>query len=195
MIGAMYEKSCLTKVFLIIVVFITGWSTVRADIQLNAGGICALGEEENSFGFELGAGFYLKHSTSALASAFSLNYLGIDTISEEGENFDIEAGYDVIDLDYKLYFPIITDSLEIYGEGLIGGANTSATASIDDLKLSADEWGFACGFGGGIQWNIVPNFGVSFGYTYLMIDEPTDHGVGLGEDGLNLFRLNACFRF
>lgn len=170
-------------------------SMAQADMQLNAGGLYASGSEEGSYGFELGAGFYHKHSTSALSSALTLNYLGISTINEEGEDFDMEAGYDVVALDYRLYFPIAADTFELYAEGLVGWANTDATASIDNLDLSAKEWGLAFGFGGGLQWNVTRNFGLNLGYTYMIFDEPSDRGVGLGEDGLNFFRLNATFRF
>ncbi len=170
-------------------------SIAQADLQLNAGGIYARGSEEDSLGFELGAGFYFKHSTSALSSALTLNYLGISSIDEESEDFDMEAGYDVVALDYRLFFPIAGDSLELYVEGLAGVANTDASASIGDLELNAEEWGFAFGFGGGVQWNITQNLGLNLGYTYLILDEPSDNGVALGEDGLNLFRLNATIRF
>lgn len=171
-------------------------SFAQADLQLNAGGIYAQGGEEDSFGFELGVGFYHKHSTSPLASSLTLNYLGISTIDEEGENFDIEAGYDVVALDYRLAFPLMHDNLlEFYIEGLAGMANTDASASIGDGNYSASEWGFAYGFGGGLQWNITPNFGLNAGYTYLGLDDAVDNGVALGEDSLNLIRINATIRF
>jgi opacity protein-like surface antigen len=170
-------------------------SFAQADVQLNAGGIYAQGSEEDSFGFELGAGFYFKHSTSALSSSLTLNYLGISTIDGESGDFNVEAGYDVIALDYRLFFPIVGDALDIYIEGLAGVANTDASASIGNWNYNADEWGFAYGFGAGLQWNITQNFGLNLGYTYLGLDEASDNGVALGEDSLNLIRLNATFRF
>lgn len=171
-------------------------SLAHADLQLNAGGIYASGEEEGSFGLELGVGFYFDHTTSPLSSSLSLNYLGISSIDTNNESINMEAGYDVVALDYRLAFPILPDNiLELYIEGMAGVANTSADASIDDWSASADEWGFAYGFGAGLQWNITKNFGLNCGYTYLGLDEATDNGVALGDDALNLIRFNATFRF
>ena len=170
-------------------------SLAQADIQLNAGAVYASGDEDDSFGFELGAGMYFKHTTSALSSSLTLNYLGISTLDEENGDFDLEAGYDVVMLDYRLAFPIAADALEIYVEGMAGVANTDVTASIGNIDYSADEWGFAYGFGAGLQWNITQNFGLNLGYTYLGLDEASDNGVALGDDSLNLVRLNATFRF
>ncbi|MFM7181873.1 MAG: outer membrane protein [Verrucomicrobiales bacterium] len=170
-------------------------SFAQADLQLNAGGIYARGSEEDSFGFELGAGFYFKHTTSAFSSSLTLNYLDISTIDEESGDSNVEAGYDVVALDYRVAFPIAGDALDFYIEGLAGVANTDASASIDDFDYNAAEWGFAYGFGGGLQWNITQNFGLNLGYTFLGLDAASDNGVAIGEDSLNLIRLNASFRF
>ena len=174
--------------------FLAAGSFAHADLQLNAGGVYASGEDSSAYGFELGVGFYFDHSTSSMSSALSLNYLGISDIDTDYEGLDSSAGYDVIALDYRLAFPLMADNvLELYVEGMAGVANTSA--SLDDWDLSADEWGFAYGFGGGLQWNITKNFGLNVGYTYLGLDEATDDGVALGEDSLNLIRVNATVRF
>lgn len=183
------------RFLLSIAALLAAGTLAQADVQLNAGGIYASGSEEDSFGFELGAGFYFKHTTSPLSSSLTLNYLGISTIDEEGEDFDVEAGYDVLALDYRLAFPIVTDALDLYIEGLAGVANTDASASIGDGNYNAEEWGFAYGFGAGLQWNITQNFGLNLGYTWLGLEEAADNGVALGEDSLNLIRLNATFRF
>lgn len=184
------------RFLLVLAALLGAGSIAQADLQLNAGGIYARGSEEDSFGFELGVGFYHQHSTSALSSSLTLVYLGISTIDEEARDFNMEAGYDVIALDYRLAFPLIHDNmLEFYIEGLAGVANTNASASIGDYDYSAEEWGFAYGFGAGLQWNITPNFGINAGYTFLGLDEAADNGVALGEGSLNMIRVNATVRF
>ena len=185
-----------TRFPLVLAALLGAGSLAHADFQLNAGGVYASGEEEDSFGLELGAGFYFKHTTSALSSSLTLNYLGISTVDEENEDFDIEAGYNVVALDYRLAFPLMPDNmLEFYIEGLAGAANSDLSGSFDDDEFDLDQWGFAYGLGGGLQWNITQNFGLNLGYTYLGLDGASDEGITVGADSLNLIRLNATIRF
>lgn len=183
--------------FLILTAALLGVGTsAMADLQLNAGGLYARGEDEESFGFELGAAFYTKHSTSSLASSIGLTYLGISSIEENGEDFDLDSSYSVLGLDYKLYFPLMQDgALSAYVEGLIGAANTTSEAKTDIGHLDVEEWAFTWGLGAGLQYNFTDNFGLSLGYTYLGLDEPNDSGYSLGASSLHLVRLDFCVRF
>ena len=185
-----------TRLSLVAAALLGSVAPAVADVQINAGALYASGENEGSFGLELGAGFYFEHTTSSLASSLTLNYLGISTIEDNFEGVDIDAGFDVFALDYRLAFPLVPENvLNLYIEGLIGAANADAEAKIRDLRISSESWGFAWGLGAGLSWNITDNFGLDGGYTYLGLDAPNEEGFTLGDDQLHLIRVGAHFRF
>jgi opacity protein-like surface antigen len=125
-----------------------------------------------------------------------LNYLGLGTVEESDPWVNMDSGYDVFALDYRLFFPLSAqNSLNLYLEGLAGAVSSNVELDAGDWELSAEDWGFGWGVGGGLQWNATSNFGLSLGYTFLGLDEPEDEGIAIGEDSLHLVRLNALFRF
>ena len=169
-------------------------SSALADLQLNAGPMYIRGEDEEAGGFELGVGWYAKHSTSSLASSINLGYLAIASLKEDNPSFEVESDYSVLGLDYKLYFPLMQDGgLSAYIEGFAGGANTTAEVDIDDIEV--EEWGFAWGVGGGLEYDFTDTVGLSLGYTFLGLNEPNEGGYALGAESLHLVRLNLVVRF
>jgi hypothetical protein len=167
-----------------------------ANLQMNIGGFHANGGDDSALGLELGAGFYFEHSLSSLSSSIMLNYLGFGDIDSEDQSVDVEAGYDLIALNYKLYFPLIPDRvLQVYVEGLAGMMNSDISANVFGDSYNIRNWDFGWGVGAGLQYNFTQNFGLSGGYTYIGVSDQVAAGMTIGDDGLHLLRLNLVVRF
>ncbi len=187
----------MKKYFLTMLAALCGTAMIaKADLQFEAGPLYAIGDEDESWGLDLGAGLYFEHHTSFLASALMARYMYIGDIDTETLSISTTANYHILGADYRLYIPMLGDqSLQGFVTGTVGAARTNASASTLLGGISSTDWGLAWGVGGGLLWKPVPNFGVQVGYTYLGLDEPSIDGFSLGEGSLHLVRFGGVFRF
>lgn len=82
---------------------------------------------------------------------------------------------------YGIGFLPLGETVELFGR--VGYVNVDAASSFGGFNVGIDEDGV--GFGGGVQWNFTPKFGVRAEYTRL---EGND-------DGVNAYGLSGAFKF
>ncbi len=102
-----------------------------------------------------------------------------DTADFLGTPIDVELNHQ-----YGIYgvgFLPVGESVELFGR--VGYVAIDAEGSVGPFTAGVDEDGI--GFGGGVQWNFTPNFGVRAEYTRL---EGND-------DGVNAYGLSGAFKF
>jgi len=171
-------------------------TTSRADIQLDAGPVLAYGEDTDTWGFDLGAGFYTRHHTSPLASAFLFRYMYLGDIDTEATSADTSVNYNFLGGNYRLYFPLLPDDrLQLFGSAMLGGTRLDGTLSTVIGDFDTTEWALSWGLGGGVLFNFTPNVGGELGYTYFGIDEPSVDGFSMGDSSLHLWRFGLVIRF
>lgn len=168
----------------------------RADIQLDIGPVLAYGGDSDTWGFDLGAGFYTKHNTSPLASAFLFRYMYLGDIDTEETSLNTSSNYNFLGGNYRLYFPLMPDDrLQLFGSAMLGATRLDGTLETVIGDLDSTEWALSWGLGGGVLFNFTPNVGGEIGYTYFGIDEPSVDGFSMGDSSLHLWRFGLVFRF